>query len=483
MRTVQVNWQPQKGTKLPIYRQFVTYCLQQIQLGNWLVGDRLPTQRRLALQIGVNRATIHSAMAELQALGVVMTAHGAGSRIANNTWATMGTAAPNWHAWVAAGGFSANQPLIQQINQAELTAKYRLGTGELGPDLLVTDRLQAALSRTAQQLPALNYLPALGSITLRQALVANLAQWGIRTTADNILITSGSLQALQLITAALLEPGTTVYTAAASYLHSLRVLEAVNAKWAPLPVDNQGLQYWHVPATPAPQLLYTVTSFANPLGTVMTAQRRHDLLQFAHERQLPLIEDSAYQTLWLDQRPPRPLKAADTHGNVLYLGTASKALAPGLRIGWLVAPQAVVARLADVKMQMDYGASTLSQLTLANVLTAPDYAATLTQIRAGLRQRRDAALAALSDHLTGLATWNHPAGGFYIWVTLPTTVNVKRLFQAALAHGVLVNPGEVYGALAPTLRLSYAYATPTEFRTGIHILAGLIQTELGGRRG
>ncbi|SMS14696.1 PLP-dependent aminotransferase family protein [Levilactobacillus zymae] len=477
-QTVHFRWQPQRESSTPLYQQLITYCVTQIRQGNWLVGQQLPPQRELARTYQVNRSTIHAAIAELQALGVVTTAHGRGTRVASNSWSTLLGATPDWQRWVHAGEFSANQPTIQTINQREFATPIRLSTGELGPDLFPRQAVQTAMHQAADQLTTLNYLPARGSLALREALLRRLATWGVQTTPENILITSGSLQALQLITAALLEPGTTVYTAPASYLRSLRVLESVQAKWAPVPVDEQGLAYWQIPVSSQPQLLYTVPTFDNPLGTVMSAQRRQDLLAFAQKYQLPIIEDTAYQELWLDQRPPLPLKAHDTQGNVLYLGTVSKDLAPGLRVGWLVGPQAVVARLADVKMQMDYGASTLSQQTLVNLLTAPDYPQTLQRLRDQLRARREAALASLAATLGDLATWQRPAGGFYLWVQLPAKVDLPRLFQAALAQGVLANPGTVYGARTNAVRLSYAYATPAEFRQGVTVLATLIRDQL-----
>lgn len=477
-KMVTVAWQPETAGKTPVYQQLVAYCLREVRVGNWLAGDRLPSQRQLAAQLDLNRSTVHAAMAELQALGVVQTAHGGGTRITAASWSTLLAASPDWRDWVAAGEFTANQPLIQTINQREPTVPIRLSTGELGPDLLPKQRVQAAMIQAANHMTTLNYLPARGSLALREALVERLHRWGITTTPDNVLITSGSLQALQLITAGLLEPGATVYTAPASYLRSLRVLEAVQAKWVPVPVDGEGLAYWHIPQTTGAQLLYTVPTFANPLGTVTSVQRRRDLLDFAQRRRLPIIEDSAYQNLWLAERPPEPLKAHDWHGNVLYLGTVSKDLAPGLRVGWLVGPSAVVARLADIKMQMDYGASSLSQMTLTALFRAPDFDAAQTTLRDRLRERRDAALAALTAELTGLATWNRPTGGFYIWVQLPAQVELNRLFQAALQAGVLINPGTVYGTTERALRLSYAYATPADFRQGVRVLARLIQDQL-----
>lgn len=477
---IEINWQPDASQPMPVYQQIINYCVDRIQSGDWLIGQQLPAQRQLAKQFGVNRSTISKAIAELLADGVLTTAFGGGTRVASNSWSTMMTQSPvNWQDYMMSGEFEANQPVIQQINDFEDHAKIRLSTGEIGPDLFPKQLVQRAMVAAAERITNLNYLPPMGLDRLREALVTRLAKWGITTTADNILITSGSLQSLQLIAVSLLEQGATVYTTPASYLRSLRVLQSVHAQFKSLPVDTEGLQYWHIPATGGQRLLYTIPTFDNPSSLVMSAQRRQDLLQFAKAHQLPIIEDTAYQELWLDERPPQPLKALDDTGNVLYLGSISKTLAPGMRIGWIVGPASIIKRLSDVKMQTDYGASSLSQLVLVELLNDPNYDQYLTDLRAALRQRRTNAITTLQRELGGIAKWQTPQGGFYIWVTLPETVNVQQVFTEAAKQGILVNPGAVYGASAThSLRLSYAYATEAAFSQGLHQVAALIKQQL-----
>lgn len=478
---IELNWVPDSTATIPMYQQIISYFLARIQAGDWLIGDQLPTQRQLAAQFGVNRSTISQAMTILLADGVLTTDHGAGTRIASNSWSVMMAHDPmNWQDYISSGEFVANQPVIQRINDLEGRGDLiRMSTGELGPDLYPKAFIQRAMRQAAGQLTNLNYLPPLGLQALREALVQRLSKWGIVTTPDNVLITSGSLQSLQLIAVSLLEKGATVYTTPASYLKSLRVLQSVNAQFSELPVDDNGPQYWHIKPTTHQRLLYTIPTFDNPGGTVMDGQRRQDLLQFAKTHQLPIIEDTAYQDIWLDERPPQPLKANDIAGNVLYLGSISKSLAPGMRLGWLVGSSAIIKRLADVKMQTDYGASSLSQQVLTAIFADADYESYLAKMRAAIRVRRDNAQRELERQLGDVATWNRPSGGFYIWVTLAPEISVTKLFNDAVEAGVLLNPGVVYDSHATQqIRLSYGYETSERFSEGLTIIAELIHQQL-----
>lgn len=478
---IEMTWQPDQQSATPKYQQIISYFLTRIQAGDWPIGDQLPTQRQLAQQFGVNRSTVSQAMTILLADGVLTTAHGGGTRIASNSWSVMMAHDPmNWQDYISSGEFVANQPAIQRINDLEGRGDLiRMSTGELGPDLYPKAFIQRAMRQAAGQLTNLNYLPPLGLKELREALVQRLRKWGIDTTPDNVLITSGSLQSLQLIAVSLLEKGATVYTTPASYLKSLRVLQSVNANFAELPVDDNGPQYWHIKPTDRQRLLYTIPTFDNPGGTVMGAQRRADLLSFAKSHQLPIIEDTAYQDIWLDEQPPKPLKANDIAGNVLYLGSISKSLAPGMRLGWLVGSTAIIKRLADVKMQTDYGASSLSQQVLTAIFADSGYDDYLAGMRAAIRTRRDNAQRELERQLGDVATWNRPSGGFYIWVTLAPEISVAKLFDAAVAAGVLLNPGVVYDSQAThQIRLSYGYETPERFTEGLTIIAALIHQQL-----
>lgn len=208
----------------------------------------------------------------------------------------------------------------------------------------------------------------------------------------------------------------------------------------------------------------------------MTRERRNELLQAAESLQLPIIEDDVYGDLWLDSPPPLTLKAQDKYGNVLYVGSLSKSLTPGLRIGWIVGPQPVIERLADLKMQTDYGSSSLSQRVAAQWLESGLYNQHLIKIRNQLQIRREAALHALNTYMKEIAIWDEPKGGFFIWLHILQEFYIKDLHIKALAQGVLLNPGTIYAQQnSNCYRLSYAYASIKEFTKGIKIISDIIK--------
>ena len=221
---IQLDWRPDTDSAIPVYQQIINTFIQHIQTGDWPIGGQLPSQRQLAEQFHVNRSTISKAMTTLLSDGVLTTAFGGGTRIASNSWSTMIQQPVDWQHYIDSGEFEANQETIQRINEVETQTKIRLSTGEIGPELFPVDLVQKAMKQAAAKLTNLNYLPPMGSQALREAIVSRLANWGIETTAENVLITSGSLQSLQLIAVSLLAQGATVYTTPASYLKSLRAV-------------------------------------------------------------------------------------------------------------------------------------------------------------------------------------------------------------------------------------------------------------------
>lgn len=481
---ITIDWKPDKSGNRPMYRQIVDYMSEMIASGHWAVGSRLPSQRSLAQQFGVNRSTITTAMEELSSYGVLGGDFGRGTYVTSNTWSLMMSAAPpDWGTYIRSGSFKPNVPTIQAINKLEFVEGYiRLGTGELAPELFPKKAMEDVLGRLSSQIPSLNYLGPLGLPQLREALARRLQAQGIPATPSSILITSGSLQALQLISLCMLQPGSCVYTESPSYLKSLQVFQSAGMKLHGLPMDNHGLVYWNLPPSSLQQgrsLLYTIPTFHNPTGTLMTQKRREELFRFCQNNRLPIIEDDAYGELWFDETPPKPMKTMDRSGLILYLGTISKTLAPGMRIGWLVGPETVIERLGDVKMQIDYGASSLSQWALKEFLESGLYDLHLTRVRQQLKKRRDLALNALNTHFGDIATWNIPQGSFYIWLRLPARLSTDRLFTKALEKNLLINPGSIYDYEKNTaLRLSYAYAAEDKLEQGIASLAQVVRSML-----
>ena len=487
---VTIDWLPDKGSKEPVYRQIVNYVSKKISCGDWTIGSILPPQRVLAKCFDVNRSTIVRALDELYSYGILEGHVGRDTVVASNTWSVlMSTAPPDWGNYLKAGTFQENVPTIQVINKLELKRDIiRLGTGELSPELFPSEMMGQIFQRLPERIPSLNYLEPLGLLELRQALSQRLKKQGIDADPSCILITSGSLQALQLISVCMLKPGSVVYTESPSYLKSLQVFPSAGMKLSGVPMDRDGILYWNITLdgglseysrTPNANdsknaLLYTIPTFHNPTGTLMTEARRQELVRFCASNRLPIIEDNAYGELWLDKEPSKPLKSMDQHGMILYLGTISKTLAPGLRIGWLVGPESVVERLGDVKMQVDYGASSISQWALAELLASGLYDEYLLELRRKLKIRRDFTLSLLEKHFKDIAQWDTPAGGFYIWLRLKGKIPVDQLFQMMLNESILINPGNIYDfGRNQAIRLSYAYASKKELEIGIEKLAAM----------
>ena len=483
MSDVIFNWVPDRGSPLPLYRQLADYNSGKIACGDWAVGDRLPAQRVLAQRLGLNRSTVVQAMEELASFGVLEADYGGGTRVGSNTWSLrMAGGGMDWGRYLHAGPFPANTPTIQTIFRLEFQpGYYRLGSGEPSPQLFPREAIGEALSRAAARAPALGYLPPAGLPELREAVAHRLERRGIRLPPSCVLITSGAIQALQLISASMLKSGSTVFAESPTYLKSLQIFPAAGARLQGLAMDREGLRPGALRAALTPcaarsGLLYTIPTFQNPTGTTMPQSRREELFQLCLERRLPVIEDDAYGELWLDAPPPAPIKALDRTGGILYLGTVSKTLSPGLRLGWLVGPESVVQRLADVKSQTDCGTSSLSQWAFLELLESGAYDAHLAALRAALRARRDAAAALLTRRFASLADYFLPSGGFYIWLRPRPEAATERLFQRALERGLLLHPGTLYGfGRTSALRLSYAYESPERFSRGLGLLADLLE--------
>lgn len=432
----------------------------------------------MAQAFGVNRSTIVSAMEELISYGILESDFGGGTKVASNTWSLRMSQPPDWNKYIASGPFGANLSTIQTINKMEFEPGYiRIGTGELSPELYPGKLVSKIFRRMPERIPNLGYLGTLGLPELGDAL----SEWlktnqGIDAEPSNIMIASGSLQGLQLVSVCMLKRGSNVYTEAPSYLKSLQIFQSAGMNLQGIPLDEEGLQYWNMKDASNDALLYTIPTYHNPTGTVMSEERRREVMSFCKKQRMPILEDDAYGQLWLDEKPPASLKSRDKTGSVIYMGTISKTMAPGLRIGWVVGPEAVVYRLGDVKMQTDYGASSVSQWMMTELITSGDYDIYLEELRKELRARRDNALAALDKHFKGLATWKKPKGGFYIWLRFDKRLPMDKIFNEALKAGILLNPGNVYDyAENHAIRLSYAYADPEDLTKALEILAAIIE--------
>lgn len=483
-----MEWKPQKAASIPLHLQIKNYIKKKILNGEWTIGTKIPSQRILAKQFEVNRSTIVTALEELTADGLIESKVGSGTKVINNTWSLLAsTPPPNWISYVHSGIHEPNMNIIQKINEAEANPRMiRLGTGELSDDLLPNEEMKKFLQIEMEESLSLGYEEPKGSYILRETISNYLIKKDIEASPDSILIVSGALQALQLISIGLLKPGSIILHESPSYLNSIHVFQSAGMSLYGIPLDEEGIQYNSISRLKRQHhasLLYTIPSFHNPTGILMSENRRKELLTVCQNSALPIIEDDVYGELWFDTPGPKPMKAKDKEGNVLYIGSISKSLSPGLRIGWIVGPEQVIDRLADIKMQTDYGSSSISQFIVNKWIKSGAYEDHLKQVRAALKSRRDYTIELLNVYFSDIATWSIPKGGFYIWLQIKVSISTRRLFELALQEGILLNPGSIYDKNdADHIRLSYSYASFEEIEKGLIRLSELIRLLNNGEK-
>ena len=481
-KTILIDWKPDRESDTPLYSQIVTYFSEQIFRGNWVGEQIVPSQRALAQMFGVNRSTIVEAMNELTAMGLLEGHYGGGTQIAGNSWTTMiQPQTPDWQNYIRASHFRSNIPTVQAINYLEFQEGIvRMSTGEFSPGLMPAELVKQALASLSQRKLHLNYPDPLGLPEMRGAVQGYLKKQGIDVSPSCILITSGALQALQLISNGIVHTKSTIYMESPSYLNSLNIFQSTGAALEGVPMDQDGACPWLIRShqnAPCHSLLYTIPTFQNPTGLVMPESRRREVLRFCAQNHMPVIEDDVFCDLWLDEPPPPPIKSLDQNGVVLYVGSLSKCFSPGLRVGWLVGPEPVVERLADIKMQVDYGVSALSQQAAAELMSSGLYDQGMQEVRAQLRRRRTLMLELLERHFSGLASWSVPAGGFFIWIQLKNRISAERVFQLALKQKLLVPPGSIYGpSYSSCMRLTFGYLSEEEMARSMGRLAEIVRS-------
>jgi DNA-binding transcriptional MocR family regulator len=348
------------------------------------------------------------------------------------------------------------------------------------PELFDAAGLRAAFAHVlagAGAERALQYSPTEGDPALRAAITARLAIRGLPTDPDDVLVTSGSQQALTLVAAVLLEPGDTVLVEDPSYLAAIQAFQLAGARVVPVPCDDDGLDPDALAALvrrDRPKLVYTVPTFHNPTGRTLPADRRAALAAAAARLGLWIVEDDPYGELRYGGRPLAPVAVLPgAEDRTIALSTLSKVLAPGLRIGWLRAPQALRRSLVVAKQAADLHSSTIDQGAAAHWLTTCDLDAHVTRLRDAYRPRRDTLLSGLGDVLPEGSRWTRPEGGMFVWVRLPDGWDADTLLPAALEREVAFVPGwPFYAGHADraTLRLSFTSHTTSEIAVGLERL-------------
>jgi DNA-binding transcriptional MocR family regulator len=377
-----------------------------------------------------------------------------------------------------------SSPVRDILEIAERPEVISLAGGLPAPETFDVAGLRAAFAEVLagpDAVRALQYSTTEGDPALRRRLAGVLRAGGLETTAGELLITTGSQQALGLVAAALLNPGDPVLVEDPTYLAALQAFGLAGARCVAIPSDAEGPDpdaLAAVAARTGARLAYLIPTFQNPTGRTLSPERRRALAEAAAAADLWLVEDDPYSALRLDGEPVDLLAAQPAaRDRTMVIQTLSKVLSPGLRIGYIRAPAALYPALAVAKQAADLHTSTVAQLAAERWLAEHDLAAHIRGLAVHYRPRRDALLAALERELPAGSTWTRPDGGLFVWVTLPAGRDAEAVLPRAVERGVAFVPGRHFFAGEPvteTLRVSFATASPAELEEGAARLAAAI---------
>ena len=395
-----------------------------------------------------------------------------------------------------------NPSTIREILKiSERPGIISLAGGLPSADSFPVAAMQEATARVLREQPreALQYAASEGFGPLREWVAGELSSQGLRCDADQVLITTGSQQGLDLVGKVLIDPGSRVAVESPTYLGALQAFAPYEAEFLSVAGDDGGPLPAALIAAAAQgaRFMYLLPNYQNPSGRCLGAQRRQALAAAALQAGLPVVEDNPYGELWFDAPPPPPLAATlgvgargDKDGGAVYLGSFSKVLAPGLRLGYVVAPQALYPKLLQAKQAADLHTPGFNQRVVYEVIKDGFLRHHVPTIRARYTLQRDAMQAALVAHLQGLqgrdgsrVHWQMPAGGMFFWLQLPTGVDATALLPQAVAAGMAYVPGAPFFAddsHANTLRLSFVTVPPAQIEAGVAALAGVLKAALVG---
>ncbi|HME91118.1 MAG TPA: PLP-dependent aminotransferase family protein [Myxococcaceae bacterium] len=457
-----ISFQPR--SKEPRFRQIFDQIASRVRDGTFPPGYRLPPTRSLAGELSAHRNTVVRAYQELEAAGFVTSTVGRGTFVAEHLRASaVQPTAPSPEQrlglpWTSlASDAVAVEPLARSdrlVRHASPAGAINLGKMQPSADLLPGELLRRCIDHVlrSKRGRALGYAPREGLPRLREIIARDLQSQGVPASAEDLIITTGSQQALDLIARALINPGDAFLADEATYAGALHLLALAGARLIGIPSDDEGPQLDVLERNrgSGAKGLYLMPNCQNPTGSRISSERRLALVSWSHQAGIPLIEDDYASELNLDGRTPPPaLRALD--GEVIYLGTYSKKLIPALRIGYLLCPRALRAHFAALKHALDLGTSALLQHALAEFLERGYLRAHLGRVLAEYRKRRDALELGLSKHLPKGVRWSHPQTGLGVWLPTPPSIDPEELFREAQLQGVLISPGTLNG-VSPTQR-------------------------------
>lgn len=476
-----------RDSQIPLYQQIKTHLRQGILAGNLAADTRLPASRQLAHSLGVNRITVESAYAELEAEGLIFSRVGSGTYVLavhDLPPLPRNAADAPWPLWQQSLQRKDGKPKslapTDMLRAAGQAHPINFASGNSDSRLFPAEDFRKVLQSVMRRdgIAALDYGEPEGHTPLRGTITHILASQGLQTQPQNVLITAGSQQALSLVAQLLLKPEDVILVESPTYSGALDLFRALGFRIVSVPVDRQGMQVEELEKLLQqhhPKLIYSIPNFHNPTGTCLSGARRHQLIVLADRYNIPILEDDFVGDLRYEGRTQPALKALDPGGRVIYVSTFSKMLMPGLRVGFLVAEGPVFDGLVRFKHASDLATSSLVQRALEAYVTVGRYQAHLRRSCQDLRRRRDAMLGAINRWLPAGAHVDSPQGGLFLWLRLPDGISADELLPIACEKGVSFAPGSNFfpepDCGRDWMRLNFAAQPPDEIDEGVRRLA------------
>jgi DNA-binding transcriptional MocR family regulator len=471
----------ERNSRVPAYKQICEQVVGLVESAALAPGDHLPPTRVLARSIGVHRSTVLHAYGELWALGYLESRPGSYSTVrrpAPTTAATGQSRGTGVIDWAAVSNPTVREECEDAVRQAHEPARPEvIDLGRLSADRRLTPTddlrrcLRAAMLEEGRDL--LDYGDPAGYPPLREAIARRMRVHGVAIAADEVIITAGAQQALDLVLRLMARPGDRIATESPTYgaalsLFRFHALQPIDIRMRPdgLDLDALGAAL----DAQRPVLLYTVPNFHNPTGITTSQAHRERLLALCESRRVPVVEDGFEEEMKYFGKAVLPIKAMDTQGSVIYVGTFSKVVFPGLRIGWIAAPRECVRRMVAIQGITCLSGNVLAQAVAARFCESGSYEAHLRRIHKVYRRRMQAMLAGLAEHMPPGVEWTRPAGGYTLWLGVgKSRLDERTLFMRLLQDGVSVAPGSLFvrtPPAQPSFRLSIACASEEEIAEG-----------------
>jgi DNA-binding transcriptional MocR family regulator len=466
---IRIDFPISKASEEPLYRQLIRLIRERIVNGAWPPGERLPASRDLADLLGISRISVVNAYAELREMGLIVGQAGKGTFVAGALGASDDPGAlPSVAANPLAHVMQRHPPNVIAFSGGAPAEEFL-------PVALIRQAYNAVLERDGAA--AVAYEDTEGFPPLREAIADYSRSFGMRCRPENVLITGGCQQALDMAIQALMSEGDILITTNPTYLGILDLARVRRVQVIGIPVDEEGMRMDLLEDALLRQrvrLIYVAPTFHNPTGSVMPLHRRRRLLQLADEFDVPILEDGVYHELGYGSEPPPPLKALDERGLVLHASGFSKIVLPGTRIGYLIGEGHAWERILRVKRAADICTPGLNQRAMHYFLKTGALSGHLDRVRRVCRERRDVMMHALRRYLPDGARWSKPEGGMYAWVELPHDgPTAADLYNNAIHQGVTFAMGPMFhtdGSGSYFMRLNFAAQTPDKIDEGVRRL-------------